>query len=425
MHQISYSRIVMLALAVCFVTHSGCRFFGENKAETEVDNSVYARHSDRATPWVKEVEAVSYLESDDKDYLLDDLGSDKFRQSVKSMMGKGPNRDAAMQLMSEADKFYDQANSKRDSEAENFRGDYLKAASLYKNAAERWPKSSLEQDALFRSGESFFFADSYVNANAMYEKLVAAYRGTRYMDIVQARRFSIAEYWQTINQDSPDNLLTFRYRKKDRPTRDTGGNALRIFDKIRLDDPTGDLADDATMALANGYFSKGRFMDASDTYEDLRRTYPNSEHIFDAYMYEMRARLEAYQGKDYDGTNLAKAEQLMKTMVTQFPTQLEEHREVLKKEGSRIRKLKAERELAMAKYYENRGENRAAAIHYNEIARNYRDTALGEKAVEKVAELGQLPPEPGQPLEWLARLFPESEKSKPLLPASDKDTLLR
>ena len=35
---------------------------------------------------------------------------------------------------------------------------------------------------------------------------------------------------------------------------------MRVYDRIRLDDPTGKLADDATLALGNAYFAVGKFM---------------------------------------------------------------------------------------------------------------------------------------------------------------------
>ena len=46
---------------------------------------------------------------------------------------------------------------------------------------------------------------------------------------------------------------------------------------MRIDDPTGKLADDATIALANAYFEQERYLDAADTYEDLRVNFPSSQ----------------------------------------------------------------------------------------------------------------------------------------------------
>ena len=53
-----------------------------------------------------------------------------------------------------------------------------------------------------------------------------------------------------------------------------------MFDKIRVDDPTGRLADDATLSLANENFTRRKFMKADEYYSDLRKAYPSSEHQF-------------------------------------------------------------------------------------------------------------------------------------------------
>ena len=62
-----------------------------------------------------------------------------------------------------------------------------------------------------------------------------------------------------------------------------------------------------------------RYYEAADTFEDLRKNYPGSKHQFTAHMLELEARLKGYQGKSYDDTPLRKADEIMKTIVQQFP----------------------------------------------------------------------------------------------------------
>jgi outer membrane protein assembly factor BamD (BamD/ComL family) len=81
-----------------------------------------------------------------------------------------------------------------------------------------------------------------------------------------------------------------------RPWNDTAGHGRRVLDKMRMDSPTGRLADDATMELANAAFEKGRFQDAADLYSDLRSTYPDSKHQFDAHFLGLKATLEPIAG---------------------------------------------------------------------------------------------------------------------------------
>ena len=98
---------------------------------------------------------------------------------------------------------------------------------------------------------------------------------------------------------------------------------MKTYENIRLNDPTGPLADDAIMATANSYFRRGRYNDADYQYDLLRKEYPRSDHQFNAHMLGLQCKLRKYQGPDYDGTPLEEAEQLVKQQRTQFAGELD------------------------------------------------------------------------------------------------------
>ena len=98
----------------------------------------------------------------------------------------------------------------------------------------------MEEDALYRQGESFFFADEYVLANRAYEGIVSQYSGSTYLDTVESRRFAIAQYWLKAAEAQP-SILGFNWTDSRLPTTNVAGEARRILHRIRLDDPTGRL----------------------------------------------------------------------------------------------------------------------------------------------------------------------------------------
>ncbi len=57
---------------------------------------------------------------------------------------------------------------------------FAEAATQFKDAAERWPDSALEEDAMFMSGEGYFFADRYPKANEAWEKLLKKYPNSKH-----------------------------------------------------------------------------------------------------------------------------------------------------------------------------------------------------------------------------------------------------
>jgi outer membrane protein assembly factor BamD (BamD/ComL family) len=132
-------------------------------------------------------------------------------------------------------------------------------------------------------------------------------------------------------------------------------------------------------------------------------------------LFQLKSLLATYAGPDYDGAPLEKADRLMQAMVRQFPTEMEDHREYLAEEGSRVRTLLADRDFRLGKYYESKGENRAAGIYYTAVAERYKDTPLADEAVQRVAAIADEQPEPVQVVPWFVEMFPDPKAAKPMI----------
>ncbi len=355
--------------------------------------------------------------------LLSDLGPGRIGTTFKSRFGGRQNQSRGEQNFQQGQALYDEAialwkSDRNSAEAQQL---FRSAAGKFEVAARSWKNSALEQDALFMQGESSFFANDYVLANRAWEILLSRYSGTPQLDLVEARRFEIAQYWLAMKRQGAGIALN----NSARPMTGLEKEARRILHRIRLDDPTGKLADDATFALANAFMEARRWSDAADAYEDLRRTYPGSRHQYLAHKFELQARLAAYRGADYDGTDLKKADQVLRTMLQQFPEESRDDEAFLAEHGGQVRHLLAERDWTMGKYYENRGENRAARHYYAQVSKNYDDTEFAGDANERIASLGGLPPVPAQRAKWLADLFPVKERNKPLIATGDRESVWR
>ena len=77
---------------------------------------------------------------------------------------------------------------------------------------------------------------------------------------------------------------------------DTFGYAVQAYERVRLYDPTGPLADDSLMALGNAYFRRGQWGDAAYNYDLLCKEYPNSKHQLKAHLFGLQANMRSYQG---------------------------------------------------------------------------------------------------------------------------------
>jgi TolA-binding protein len=320
---------------------------------------------------------------------------------VKDAVGLGPNEQFARQAYAEGIRLFREKK-------------YNAAANSFKKAVARGPHSAIEQDAMFMLAECFFFDDRYIKARDAYDGLVKEHPNTRYLDTVIDREWAIARYWEQHEEHSPDWFGTPNGYDRTRPWLDTIGHAIKTYDNIRLNDPTGPRADDAIMATANIYFQRGRFDDADYHYTLLRREYPRSELQFEAHLLGLQAKLRKYQGEDYDGTPLEEAKTLVKQLRMQFAGRLpEEEKERLATVEKQLNLEIATRDYRMAEYFDGTKHFGAARYYYAQVMKKYPNTDLAAQARDRLAQIGGEPDEPPKRLAWIVDLFPQSsEKSR-------------
>lgn len=341
-----------------------------------------------------------------------DTSGKAFLQRIGLQRQRRKDIELARKEFREGDAMFEKAKDLQgDERADAFRA----AAKKYQSAAKNWQSSGLEQDALMAAGESLFFAEDYYRAEEMYSKLVKEYPRNRYLDQVDSRRFEIADYWLKHDSAAHQPFTVVNFIDNKRPWNDTGGHGKRVLEAMRIDNPTGRVSDDATMRLAIAQFEKGKFEGAADTFADLRMTYPDSEHQFQAQFLELQSLLNSYQGPRYSPVPLDEAERRVKQIVKQFPKEAGERQEDLNVAFAKIRFLNAEREWFGAEYRRVRGENGSARYHYQKIVAEFSDTPFAKEAEVKIAELSSLPDDPPQRFAPLVKLFGQSRSEQPLI----------
>jgi outer membrane protein assembly factor BamD (BamD/ComL family) len=328
--------------------------------------------------------------------LLNDMKLTSTVKDVKSKMGMGPDEKLARAAMASGEELFRKEK-------------YGEAAKQFEEVMKRWPDSQLEQDAMFQLAESRFFGKQYPKAVDAYDALLVKYPNSNHLDKVITRQFSIARYWEAHHQYDPHWVTTPNLIDRTRPTFDTCGRAVRVYENIRLNDPTGPLADDALMASANSYFLRGRFSDADYHYGLLRSEYPRSEHQYEAHILGLQCKLRIYQGPDYDGKPLEEAERLVKQLRTQFAGELDEAQQKrLTEVSGQVKKETAGRLYHMAQHFENIGYNRAAKVYYAQVVRDHAASDLSSRARTRLAALADAPDAPPVPLKTVVDLFPEN-----------------
>ena len=336
-------------------------------------------------------------DEEDSGFDLSALAPENVVKKVKVLAGYGPNEQIARAAY---DKGHQLFREKK----------YEEAAAQFKIAADRWPDTSLEEDALFWRAESLFFADRYPAAHDAYEKLLKKYEYSRHLDRAVARQFAIGRYWEQFDAAEPHWPTTPNLFDKTRPLFDTRGHALKAYEHVRLNDPTGPLADDALMASANSYFVHGQYEDAAYHYDLLRKEYPKSEHQKHAHLLCLESKQRMYQGPMYDGTPLKEASEIADQTLMRFGPTLQAERDRVIEAKNRIVEQQAERDWAMAQYYEKNRYYGAARYYYNALIQTYPHTRFAQLAQQRLDAIEHLPAEPPDRFQWLTRLLGPAKK---------------
>ncbi len=355
----------------------------------------------------RKIPEASYagLSSPDSDNvgLLSKLAPKKATANFKKMIGQGPNETVARQSLTEGDALFRQKH-------------FAEAAKKFTRAYKRWPDSTMEEEAMFKAAESHFFADQYSKADDAYGLLTKKYPSTQYLSQVVTRRFAVGRYWEQYDQAHPHYPLTPNFTDPTRPRFDTAGHALRVYERIRLEDPTGPLADDSIMATANAHFIKGHWEDADYHYGLLRTEYPKSDFQYQAHLLGLRCKLLRYQGSGYDVSPLNEAEELATQLLTQFSTEMGKERDRVVQVRASINAQRAQREWDMAEFYA-KGKHYGASRHfYDKIVDEYPETQLAQESRSRLEQIRTEPDNPADPWAWLVGMFPASKREGPVLP---------
>ncbi len=361
-------------------------------------------------------EKVETVDSKKKtEFGLKSLVSGKMVRELKDVTGYGPDQQEARQALVKADNLYREAIQLASSEKKKSHKRYLEAAENYAQAAQAWPDSAIEEEALFKVAECYFFADDLPEAEDQFGRLIKKYPNTRFLELIGSRRFKIAEFWLAKNREEQRRRLQPNFHDKTQPMLDCFGHAVRLYDRIRIDDPVGDLADDATMAAANAFFEKGKYSKADQLYTDLREAFPDSEHQFEAHLLAIKCKLMIYQGPEYDSSPLDDAEKLYQKIRRQFPQEYQKRHALLDISVAKIRAKQAEQVWFFAEYFDRRGETNGAQHYYNRVVRDFPGTSIAEKSDKRLAELQTEPEAPPSRLATVKGLFERRDEEIPPL----------
>ncbi len=309
------------------------------------------------------------------------LGSDGWRPIAKPP--KDPRADAELEA---AKKLFEQ-------------GQFPEAEKAFIKIAKDRKGTHWGETAQYYVAETQYQRGKYVDAHDSFEKLHAVYPATDYLEKLVAREYAIAEIWT--RQDDPnapkDKLLPWYSRFDGRlPLIDSQGYALKALEHVRHNDPTGPLADDAALQIAEYYMKHHDYESAGMYYDQFIAEYAKSPYLQQVQHAAIDARLKGYLGPEYDASGLTKARELVQKTLKTFPEQQASY-EGLYHTLDVINNAEAEKTYLTGEYYKRVGKIPAAEFYLGKIPQRWPGSPWAAKAKVELAQLAKMPRTPSKP----------------------------
>ncbi len=274
------------------------------------------------------------------------------------------------------------------------KGKLPEAEEAFAKIAKNRKETSAGERAQFYLAEVQFERKRYVKANDSYTTLVTVYPTTKYLEKSVAREYAIGDMWLSYDEGTgkAEERLPETARLDWRmPIVDVGGSALAVMEHVRQHDPTGPLADDAVMRMADHHYKLNDFETAAEYYDQLIANDPKSPFLQKAQLASIEAKMLAYLGPEYDGDGLEKAKSTIRATQAAFPERQASTSDELYHKLDIIAEQKAERAFTTATYYKSAGAVDAAEYYYKMVPARWPKSPYAEKAKTQIALLAKAP----------------------------------
>ena len=163
------------------------------------------------------------------------------------------------------------------------------------------------------------------------------------------------------------------------------GEAEEIFIRIQERIPGSETGEMASLALGNFYFDRAQMTSAAEAYELFLDNYPESQYVERAMLGLIQASLATFKGPRFDTTGLIEAAQRIKTFQEQFPAAAE-------RIGTDALLVRINESLALtmlftAQWYEKRHQQHESIYVYQQVLKNYSQTAAAAEAMTSLSRL--------------------------------------
>ena len=260
----------------------------------------------------------------------------------------------------------------RGAESAEASGNSGKAMSLYRKIPLKFPLTKSAAKAQFKVGELLEQDGKLVKAFDEYQEFITTYRQSPQYAAAIDRQFKIA------SSAMDDKASSFLGMKTTTPK----SQVIEMFTKVIANAPRTAFAAQSQFRIGEIYQEQKKVAEATAAFQKVVDDYPGSDLSAEAAYRMANVNLSTVE-KSKDSSNVRSARQDLESAVSLFPDS--EQRSEAIEALSTLDETEAGKSMNIAQFYEKRGNVKAAAIYYMDVARS--GTTFAPEAREKLNEL--------------------------------------
>lgn len=255
-------------------------------------------------------------------------------------------------------------------------GKYKRAIEETGKFAKFYPKSDFADDNQYLRGEIRMKQGNYKSASKEFQQVVKNYPATDFYSKAIEQQYAIGDHFYDEGQKKMQKKWALF---KKRPLK----RASEVYGMVIANEPFTPEAAQAQYKVGLCHYARKEYTEAAFEYRRVVEDYATSDYVDDASFGLAMCYYTASHPADYDQTNTQLAVRAIDEFDNRFAT--DARAKDLQGKRTEMREKLADSQLRTAAFYAKRREFLSARIYYEQIEKEYADTAAAAKAKEWLA----------------------------------------
>ena len=219
---------------------------------------------------------------------------------------------------------------------------------------------------IFIEAETLYSKGKFAKAVRKYDKLMDQHPQSPLYNAALERQFTIANAFMAGRKKRV--LKVFKIKGY--------AEGIKVAEKVAERAGTGPTAIKASTTVAKNYEERGKYDEAYEEWSNIHSQWPSGQTGKESLLAMARCKHAAYNGPDYDLSNLISAKTYYQNFKDQYPADAKKIDADAK--ITQIEEQLAYKHFEIAQYYDQLDNKQAANLYYQMVLDNWPDTAAAE-----------------------------------------------